>query len=1023
MIALMLFGGISVSRMGVSLLPDVDYPQVQVSIKYEGASPELIETDVTDIVEGALVGVSGVRNLYSSSKYGSSNVTLEFDLSRNIDSAIQDVQTALQAVTRNLPDEIDPPLISKSNPEDRPILWLALSADVPLRELMKYARNSLKDRFTSVEGVSDINLGGYLEPQVRVWLDPAKLAQYELTAGDVIAAIQTEHKEIPAGRILQDKSEINLRVLGEATTPEELAKIRVTRGASGPLYRTVSIGELGRVESGLEDIRRFSRSNGVTAVGIGIKKQPGSNSLSVAALVKERAASLKLPPGYKVSVNFDNTVFIKAAIDELKFTMLLSILLTALVCYLFLGSLSSTINILFAIPTSLLGTFIFMAYFGFTLNYFTMLALILVVGIVVDDAIMVLENIARHQEMGFRPFRAAVMGSEQILSPAVATSLAIVAVFLPVIFVDGLTGAYLFQFGVTLCVAVLLSLLEAVTFTPMRLSTMKLTGELKGLPGKFDALIRRTSKRYKKGIEWSLQRPWLIYGLSTGLFAFSIFTATRLPKEFTPEEDTGAIMARAELPLGTSFAETNRRLQLVEEVVLKDTAVQRVFSMVGGFGGDVNTGIIFITLKDISERKKRSQKSVQEDLKSEFKKLGDGLTVRMQNAGGGGFGGRRGYAIELSLRGSDWKELTHGAQALQGAMAKDPAFSDVDSSYKEGVPELTVLPKRDAALARGVSVEALSETLNFVYNGIRAGKFNDDGRRVDITVEAEEKNNSKAMSQLSKLFVRNNRGQLIPLGEVATFKESKSVVAISRENRERSIDVYSNVGKTYAQDKAIERAFELSKGILPPTVTLATSGSSAELSKTFKSLGIALFLGILVAYMVLASQYNSYVHPITVLLALPFSLTGAFFALYLGGASLNVYSMIGLLLLMGIVKKNSILLVEFANEYRKEHPKATLAQAIAESGGVRLRPILMTSFATAAAALPPAIGLGHSSASTQPMALCILGGTIVSTALTLFVVPVAYVHLGRLEKHLDPKEIDPSDLSEAASPAPQSAHS
>lgn len=1002
MLALMLFGAISVSRMGVSLLPDVDFPQIYIDVTYTGASPELMETDVTDILEGALVGVQGVRNMYSSSGYGNADVTLEFDLNRNIDGALQDVQSAIQTVISRLPREINPPVIVKSNPENQPILWLSLAAEKPLREIMSYARNQLKDRFTSIEGVSDVILAGFLEPQIRVWLDPKKLAAYELTAADVMAAIQTEHKEIPAGRVLQEKSELNLRVLGEALTTHDIASLPVTRGANGPLYHSVSIGQLGRVEAGVEEIRRFSRSSGQPAVGVGIKKQPGTNALAVAQEVKRRIDSMKLPAGYKLGVNYDTTTYIKAAIQELNFTLVLSLLLTAVVCWLFLGSLSSTINILFAIPTSLLGTFILMKLFGFTLNYFTMLALILVIGIVVDDAIMVLENIARFQKLGHKPKEAAILGSEQILSPAIATTMAIIAVFIPVVFVDGLTGAFLFQFGVTLSVAVGLSLLEAITFTPMRLSKMNLLGKSSGPPAWVDHKIKRASVSYEKAIRWSLKRPWWIYGSAAALFAFSLFVAKILPKEFTPEEDTGSLMLRAELPLGTAFTETSRRILELEKLTLAQEGVAKTYAIIGGFsgGGEAHTAILFVTLKDKSLRK-LSQKDIQGELQKKFPTLGSDMQVRAQSAGGGGFGSRRGYPVELNLKGQDWTAISKAATALKEALKNDAHFTDVDSSFQEGVPELLVIPKREAALARGVSVASLSETLQFVYNGIRAAKFNDDGRRVDIVLQADEKLAPKDKTQLSKLFIRNNHGQLISLGEVARFEEKKSLVSISRENRERHIDVYANAAKGIAVDKAIAKALEIGKKVVPESVRIETTGSSKELFKTIQSLIVALLLGIVVAYMILGSQFNSYVHPITVLLALPFSLTGAWFALYLGHSSINIYSMIGLLLLMGIVKKNSILLVEFANELRRVE-KLDVREAIAGAGSVRLRPILMTSFATIAAALPPALGLGHSSASTTPMALCIVGGTLVSTLLTLFVVPLAYVHFAKLERWIDP---------------------
>ncbi len=1000
MVALMLFGFLSLRKMGVGLLPDVDFPQVSISTSYPGASPELMESDVTETLEGALVGVEGVRLITSSSSFGSSRITLEFDLDRNIDAAIQDVQTAVQAAMRSLPDDIEQPTVNKSNPEDRPILWIGLSGGKDLRELMLFARNQLQDRFASVPGVGAIQLGGSVDPQVRVWLDPKKLTQFELTADDVLRSIQEEHTEKPVGYVVQGTKEINLRIMGETLTAEELANIPITRRGGSPLFEKLQIKDLGRVEMGLNDIRNISRIKGQRAVGIGINKQRGVNTLAVAQAVKEKMKEIQLPEGYEMQVNYDSTLQIEESVHELLFTLFLSIFLTGLVCWLFLGNLGTTINVLFAIPTSLLGTFIVISFLGYTLNSFTMLAIILVVGIVVDDTIMILENIVRFREEGHSWREAALQGTEQITGAAIAATLAIIAIFLPVTLVEGSTGAYLKQFGVTLSVAVALSLLEALTFTPMRLSMSKRDPKMSGIPAKMEEKIKGLALKYGKFIEFTFKRPKSVYFITLGIFLASMSFIKILPKEFLPATNGNTLFARVELPIGTSLDETNKRFVDLEKVFSDHPDVDKVFAIIGGFSGRGNQGNLFVTLKDVSKRSKEL-KDVENDLRDSVKKLGSDLKVRIQGSSSQGFGGRRGYPVEFNLYGPDWETLVKSSQDLVKAMGEDSSFTDIDTSYEEGAPEYSIKPKRDAALARGVSVDELSNTLNFLYQGQEAARFNDTGRRSEIIIQAEKSQAPSTIEGLKNLFVRNNRGNLVKLGEVVEVSEKVSAASITRENRERNIGIYSNVSTSSSQDKAIERMQAIAQKVLPKDVTIRRTGSSEEMSKTLINMTLAILLGIVVAYMVLGSQYNSWIHPITILLALPFSITGAWIALFLGGSSINFYSMIGLLLLMGLVKKNSIMLVELANQLRHESKMEVKAAAVM-AGKTRLRPILMTSFATIAAALPPAIGLGASSSATQPMSLVIVGGVLFSTCLTLFVVPLAYVHMSRLEKYVDP---------------------
>jgi HAE1 family hydrophobic/amphiphilic exporter-1 len=996
MAALILFGGIGFSQMGVSEMPDVDFPVITVQLSLEGAAPEVMENDVVDVVEDAVISVEGIREINSTSRLGDATVTIEFDLDRDIDVALQEVQTKVAQAQRRLPVEMDPPVITKSNPEDHPIMWIGLSGSKPARELMIYARDRLRDAFQTVPGVGGIFLGGYLEPNLRVWLDQEKLAAYELTVDDVIAAIEREHVEMPAGYIETPEKELNVRAMGEAATPEEFEKILILHRNGAPIHRPIMLGQVATVEKGLSDFRRISRVMGETAVGLGIRKQRGANSVEVAQEVRRRLADLQktLPAGLKLDVNFDSTQFIEESIGELKFTLILSSLLTGVVCWLFLGSLTSTLNILLAIPTSIIGTFLALYFSGFTLNTFTLLGLILSIGIVVDDAIMVLENIVRHQEAGEERVSAALRGARQITFAAVASTLGIAAIFLPVAFMKGIIGKFFFQFGVTISVAVFLSLLEALTLTPMRCSQFVSSGERISRMGKaVDNLFEKLKERYRGLLEICLRNRWKAITASFLFFFVSLGSLQLLRKEFVPPQDESMFLVRLQTPVGSSLAFTDSLFRQAEAIVMGRPEVRRYFAAVGGFGGgEVNSGIVFITLKPKNERE-LSQQELMEIMRKEFNAIPD-LKAFVQDLSIQGFAARRGYPVEFTVQGPDWETLIEYSQKFKKKMEENPIFTDVDTDYQSDMPEVRILPDRIRASERGVSVETIARTINAAIGGMRVGKFTEGGRRNDIRIRLQDEQRSR-IEDIQSLTVRNNRGELIPLSEVTTIVQKPSLLTITRKNRERAVALFANIATGRSLTDALKEVSEFQKE-LPEGYRLVFGGTTSTFRESFESLIFALWLGVIVAYMILASQFNSFLHPFTVLLALPFSISGAFLALLVGGQSINIYSMIGLILLMGIVKKNSILLVDFTNQLRREGKN--VHEALLQACPIRLRPILMTSFSTVAAALPPALGVGPGAETRIPMAIAVIGGVFVSTFLTLLVVPAAYSLLTRLER-------------------------
>lgn len=978
--------------LGISQNPDVDFPIVSVSVTWEGASPEIMESDIVEVLEDACATVEGVQQMSSSARQGSANLTLEFAIGRNIDAALQDVQTKVSRAAHDLPREIDPPTISKTNPEDQPIIRLALSGDRPPSFLADYVRNVIRPQLQMIEGVGEIHLWGFRDRNVRVWYDAARLEAQGLTVIDVNRAVAREHQEVPAGRIEGAEREMNVRVQGEAIDVATFAQLVVLYKDGAP----VRLRDVAVVEDGLEDRRRVGRAMGEPMVGFGITKLRGANAVQVGRDVKAKMEALRaqLPEGLKLDVNWDTTTFIERSIHEILFTLLLASLLTGLVCWLFLGSWSSTVNILLAIPTSILGTFIVIYIFGFTLNTYTVLGLTLVVGIVVDDAIMVLENIYRHREMGQGKVKAASIGAREITFAAAATTLAIVAIFLPVAFMKGIIGKFFFQFGVTISVAVLLSLLEALTLAPMRCSRF-LEVEHRGRLGRvMDGLFQRLAGLYRRALVPALRHRGLVLLGSLAFFLVSLLTIGFLRQEFIPSQDMSRFTIRFQTPVGTSLDATDRYFRQVESFLMSRPEVKLFAGSVGG-GSDVNSAQAFVNMHEPGERP-RDEKLKRPltqlefmDVVRKFAATVPGGRISLQDISQTGFSPSRGggFPIEFNIRGRDWNELAKSSREISERMRQSGLVTDVDTDYQVGMPEAQVVPDRNRAADLGVSMATIGETINAAIGGARIGKFKDKGRRFDIRGRLLSSQRQRP-EDIKRLLVRTPGGELVHLGDLVAIVQQPTLQAITRRDRERAISIFANVATGVSQAKAVARSLAIAREVLPDGYRAVVAGSTKAFNESFQSLWFAFALGLVIAYMVLASQFNSFWHPVTVLLALPFSISGALFALYLGNQSLNVYSMLGLILLVGIAKKNSILLVDFTNQARERGLASR--EALLEACPVRLRPILMTSIATIAGALPPALAIGPGAEVQRPMALALAGGMFVSTLLTLLVVPAAY---------------------------------
>lgn len=966
MAALMIFGLFSYSRLGVSQLPDVDFPVVSVSLSWEGAAPEVMETDIVDIVEDSVMGIQGVHDVSSSIKQGAATVTIEFELNKNIDIAVQEVENKISQAERSLPKEMDKAIVSKVNPQDRPIMFISVSsATLPLRDIMAYVQDHLKDQFSTISGVGDIFLGGFQERNLRIWVDADKLNAAQLTVQDVIDAVTVQHQEIPAGRIETEKQEFNLRVMGEAVNTQDFGNIIIPNRAGRPIFKPIYLKDVASIEDGLADIRRIVRFKEKPGVGLGITKQRGANEIAVAEKVLKRLEEIRstIPPEIKVEVAYDSTRFSKDSINELLFTLILSALVTSLVCWIFLGSWTATLNILLAIPTSILGAFIVIYFLGFTLNTFTVLGLSLAIGIVVDDAIMVLENIVRYREEGEEKVEAAIKGARQITFAALATTVALIAIFLPVAFMSGVIGRFFFQYGMTISIAVALSLLEALTLTPMRCSQFLQVGKRATKFGQdVEKSFRWLREHYAKALVKALDHRIMVVLIALVCFLGSLFFIRILRKEFLPSQDQSLFFVRVQTPEGSSITFTDQKFKKIEEFIRTRPEVKMYFELIGGFvGGDVNSGALFVTFKQPKDRPivppnkhRLSQAELMALFRKELNKIPD-LKAIIQDLSQYGFSAQRGFPIELSIRGPDWEKLAQYSQQIIQRMKKSSLMTDVDTDYQARIPEIRILPDRVKANERGVDINTIGNAINALVGGQRVGKYTNQGRRYDIRIRLIPSQRS-TVEDLDRLWVWNNRGELVQLKNAVAVTEKPTPLAITRRNRERSISIFANVATGKSQTDAIEEINQMSKEILPGGYRAIFSGSTQTFQESFASLIVVLLMGVLVAYMVLASQFNSYVNPTTVLFALPFSVSGAFISLWLARQSLNIYSLIGLILLMGIVKKNSILLVDFTNQMREQGLE--LRPALLKACPIRLRPILMTSMATVTAAIPPALALG-----------------------------------------------------------------
>jgi HAE1 family hydrophobic/amphiphilic exporter-1 len=996
-LALVFFGILGYQRVGIDLYPKVDFPMVTITTTLFGAAPEVMDTDVTDPIEEQVNTIEGVKHITSTSGYGFSQIVVEFELYRNIDSVVQDVRAKVDLAKRKLPTDIDPPVIDKIDVNAIPILWLSMRGNLSLQKLGMLADEVLRPQLESIQGVGTINLDGYSKREIRVWLDGKKLEGHRLAANDIAKALLVKNIELPGGIIESIDREFTVRSLGELRNVEEFNNLIITYQNGAP----VRLREVGWAEDGTEPVRSMARFNRVPSVGLSIIPRSGANVVEVARGVKAKLTEIKktLPEGVDIGISFDSSRFIEEAISDVQYDVFIGGVLAAGIMFIFLLSIRSTIITAISIPISLITSFGIMHFMGFTRNYMTMLALSMMVGVVIDDAIIVLENTYRHMEEGADPMRAAKEGTSEIAFAAMAATFSIAAVFIPVAFMGGIIGRFFYQFGVTVAASVIASLVIALILIPMLCSRyLKVESKQGKVYRFFDRSYERLENRYRVALAFCLNHRGLIVLISVATFAGSIGILSLLKSEFVPKSDQSRFTIRIEAPTGSTLHYTDDKMQKVESLVLNLPETRTIFTTIGvGTQKEVNKGLLLVSLKDRGERK-RSQHQVMDELRKSVREI-PGARVYIEDFQDIAVGGRRSAPLQMDIKGPEMKELEKLSNQIMREMQKSPGIVDVSSDLELTKPEVRVLIDRNKASDVGVDVQEISSAVLQMVGGQQVSKFKDTDRakRYDVRIRLikDQRMNPEDISQIT---IRTPRGGLIKLAQVVKVEEGISPNLINRKDRQRSSTIYADTSGGKVLGEALAEVEGLAKQYISSGYSYGFFGHAEAFKESFHYLFMALIQAIIIVYMVLAIQFNSFIHPLTVMLALPLSAVGAFGALYVTGDTISIISMIGMITLTALVVKNSILLVDYTNTLRERGMERN--QAVLQASPVRLRPILMTAVTTILGVLPVALGYSAGGEVRAGMGRATFGGMFASTLLTLFIVPVAYTLLDDLQLKL-----------------------
>ncbi|MDC6386086.1 efflux RND transporter permease subunit [Flagellimonas taeanensis] len=996
-ITIILFGIIGYTFLGVREFPSIDPAVVSVRTSYSGANADIIESQITEPLEKAINSIDGIRNITSSSVQGSSSISIEFELDKDLEAAANDVRDKVSQSLRSLPEDLDaPPVVSKADADaDRIISMTVQSNNKNILELSDYAENVIAQRIETIPGVSGVQIWGQRRYAMRLWIDPLKLASYGLTVADVRAALLAQNIELPSGKLTGDNTELTVKTLGNLNTEEEFNNIIIL--ADGE--KLVQLSDIGRASLEGENMETKMSDSGQPMVAVAVIPQPGTNYLEIADAFYEEYEKLQndLPEDFKLNVVIDDTVFVKKAVTEVAETILISIILVILVIYLFFRNWSLALRPLLDIPVSLIATFFFMWLLGFSVNVLTLLAIVLATGLVVDDGIVVTENIYKKIEEGMNPIEAAVKGSKEIFFAVISISITLAAVFLPVIFLEGFVGRLFREFGVVLGTAVLVSAFVSLTLTPMLNAYLTKPG--KQSKSKFYQVTEKyfvaMNESYKSALGKFMQKKWLSFPILIGCLGLIVLFYSLLQKETAPYDDRSFVRLSVTAPEGSSYEYMDKLMNGITELI-NDSIPEKKVSLIltsPGFGtSSVNSGRANVALVDPSERE-RSQQEIAQDL-GEWAKAYVGGRSNVSERPTISVNRRGGPPIQFIIQAKNFEKLQEKVPEFMAEAEKDPTFSFVDVNLKFNKPEIYVSIDREKAESLGVSVRDVAQTLQLSLSGQRFGYFLMNGKQYQVIGQFDKQDRNDP-TDLTSIFVKNDEGQLIQLDNLVTTEEHSSPPQLFHNNRYMSATVSANLAPGKSIGDGIDAMNAIKDRVLDDTFTTDLGGESRDFVESSSNTAFAFGLAFLLIFLILAAQFESFIDPIIIILTVPMAVAGAMFSLWLFGETWNIFSQIGTIMLIGLVTKNGILIVEFANQLQEEDQSLSKMDAIMRASVSRLRPILMTSLTIALGALPIALSLGAASASRTGMGVVIIGGTLFSLVLTLFIIPALYLMWSR----------------------------
>lgn len=999
-IIIIAFGIVSFSKLPLREYPDIDPPVVSIDTSYRGASANVVESRITELIEDRIAGVEGIKSISSTSQDGRSRISIEFSIERNIDDAANDLRDRVSGLLDNLPEEADPPEVEKSDSNDDVIMWLNLNGEgMNAMEITDYARRYLVDRFSALDGVARVRVGGSQETALRIWLNSDLLAARGLTVSDVEKTLRSENIELPAGSIESVAKDFTVRMRRSYNEVEDFKQLVLSRGENdGYLVR---LGDVARIEVAAVEKRALLRGNGIPMVGIGIIKQSKANTINVARNAKKEMQRVNeiLPENMSLEQSYDTSVFIESAIWEVYKTLAIAVLLVVLVIYMFLGNVRAMLVPTVTVPVSLIGSFIILFAFGYTINLLTLLALVLAIGLVVDDAIVVIENIHRRVEMGEPRSVAAYRGTRQVGFAVIATTVVLIAVFVPITFMEGDVGRLFTEFAVTMTAAVVFSSFVALTFSPMLSSKiLDKKGEHNKFTKKLDDYFEVIKKKYLAVLNVGLDKPYIAIILLIAMIGSSAVLMQKIPSEFTPKEDRGAFFMFIRGPEGVSYNYTLEHLAIVEKRLMpfveSGEFTRLLIRAPGSFGSasSFNDGIGIVVLNHWDSGRKPIWHYIKKvrELTADIPGVVVFPVVRQA------LGGRTQKPLQFVLGGPTYEDLVVWRDTLMEKASENKNLIGLDSDFRETKPQIGIRVDKNRAADLGVSVSEINTTLETVLGSRRVTTFLDRGEEYDVIVESE-KNLKKSPTDINNIYVRSDRTkELIPLSNLVHISEFADAGKLERYNRIRSITLEANLADGYSLGEALAYMEDLVKTELPPGAYIDYKGESLDYKESGNSVYMVFALALIIVFLVLAGQFESFVHPFIIMLTVPLSITGALLALYFTGQSLNIYSQIGLIILVGLSAKNGILIVEFINQLRDEGVE--FRKAVLDASARRLRPIIMTGLTTSMGAVPLILSYGAGAETRMTIGIVIFTGVIFTMAMTIFVVPVMYQLLAKNTK-------------------------